>query len=223
MKIGIISDIHANVYGLRAVLEKLKDTDIILCAGDIIGYYTFVNEVFDELRKNKVIFIKGNHDRIFLGDEKTSIKLINDSLKLTREIISKNNLSLLKKAGSVFQTKLGGLRIGLYHESPWGKNFRVYPNFKEFDKFKKIEDGVIILGHTHYPLVKKAGKKIIINPGSCGQPRDNNPKASLAILDTETGKVVLKRVAYDQFPVIEAVRNHQLSQALIDILKRGQS
>ncbi len=70
---------------------------------------------------------------------------------------------------------------------------------------------MIILGHTHYPLVKKVGEKMVINPGSCGQPRDNNPLASAAIFNTKTRKVDIIRVAYDQRPVIEAVKNYRLS------------
>jgi len=221
MKIGIISDIHGNVYGLRAVLEKLKDVDVILCAGDIVGYYPFVNEVFEELKKHRVIFIKGNHDRTFLGEEEMASKVINDSLKVAREIISKENLAWLKKTKPYLRVELDGIKIEIDHESPWNTSERVYPDFSGFEKFNEVNADVIILGHTHYPLVKKVGEKMVINPGSCGQPRDNNPLASAAIFNTKTRKLDIIRVAYDQRPVIEAVKNYGLSDELIDILKRG--
>ena len=64
MKIGVISDIHANIYGLQAVLYELREkrVELILCAGDVVGYYPFVNEVCDLVRQWEIVTVKGNHD-----------------------------------------------------------------------------------------------------------------------------------------------------------------
>lgn len=216
----MISDIHANVYGLRAVLHKLKNADIILCAGDVTGYYTFVNETFDLLAKYKVQFIRGNHDDFLFQKEFPDNPIYQQSINFTRANILPENLQRLKKIPDTKNLALGGMRLKMYHGSPWGMKY-IYPDFADFDHFKSISADVIILGHTHFPMIKKVGKKIIVNPGSCGQPRDNNPRASFALLDTETGKIVIKRVAYNLSPVIGAVKKYQLSQELIDILERG--
>lgn len=222
MKIGVISDIHANIYGLRSVLPKLKGTELILCAGDITGYYPFVNEVFDELEKYNVIFVKGNHDAYLCGDlVKDSRPIEPKSIAYTREHITDINLYKLKNMPIEQDLEFNSVRIAMFHGSPWDKlEEYIYPDFPDFDRFQEVDADVIILGHTHYPMIKQIGERLVINPGSCGQPRDYNPKASLAVLDTLTRKVRIERVPYDVEKVCEAVRKLGFDSKLIDILKR---
>ena len=217
MKIGLISDIHSNVYGLRSVLKKLKNTDIILCAGDLTGYYTFANEVFDEIEKNKIQWIKGNFDDFLF--KSTNNQIIQDSVDYTKKVIKPENLKKLKNAPTDMTLVLDGIRFKVYHGSPWGEE-SVYPDYKNFAKFNKVNADVIILGHTHYPMEKRIGDKIIINPGSCGQPRDYESKASCAIFDTKTRKTKFYRLSYNRRKIISAIKLYGFDQKLIDILKR---
>jgi len=220
MKIGLISDIHSNVYGLRSVLKKLKNTDIILCAGDLTGYYTFVNEIFDEVEENNIRWIKGNFDD-FLFKNTPKNQIIQDSVDYTKKVIKPENLKKLKNAPTDMTLVLDGIRFKVYHESPWGQEY-IYPDFDHFDKFEKVNADVIILGHTHYPMEKLIGDKVIINPGSCGQPRDFEPKVSCAIFDTKTRKTKFYRLNYDRKKVIDQVKLLGLSYELINILKRDR-
>jgi len=223
MKIGFIADIHSNVYGLNSVLKELKKVDIIFCVGDIIGYYTFVNEVFDEIRKRNIHSILGNHDIYLLGKSPASLNSITrTSLEYTRKNISKENLNYLKKIGKgSLNIEIDGLKIKMYHGSPWNEfEEYIYPDFQDFDKFQKIDADLIVLGHTHWPMLKKIGKTIILNPGSCGQPRDYNPKASFAIFNTKTKNIQIKRVSYKIDKVCQAIREASLDKELIKILKR---
>lgn len=219
MLIGIISDIHSNIYGLKAVLHKLQKTDIIICAGDITGYYTFVNEVFTELKNNKIQFIKGNFDN-FLFSDSFKNKIIQESVNYTKNVITLENLELIKNAKTKLSLKIDSKQIKVFHGSPWKIDEYINPNYKSFEKFKLINADLIILGHTHKPMIKKIGQTIIVNPGSCGQPRDYDDRASCAIYDTKTCEVNIFRIKYDYNPIIKAVIRHNLDPKLISILKR---
>ncbi|MBI2577866.1 MAG: YfcE family phosphodiesterase [Candidatus Wildermuthbacteria bacterium] len=225
MKIGIISDPHANLYGLQAVLNELKDADMILCAGDLTGYYTFVNETLDLLREKGVICILGNHDAYIVGLLAVpSNPVILPSLEYTKNHISKENLDYLKslKAGFL-EVAIDRLRVRMYHASPWDEfEEYVFPDYKNFERFREIQADVIILGHTHYPMIHWEGEKLVINPGSCGQPRDYNPQASFAIFDTTTRKAVIKRITYNSEEIRKRAYEESLDPYVIQVLTRTE-
>lgn len=224
MKIGIIADIHSNIYGLQAVLQELENIDTILCAGDIVGYYTFVNEVFDELRKRNIKCILGNHDAYLLGrlDLLSFNPSARASLLFTRDNIAKNNLDYLENIGKAhLDIEIDGLKISIRHGSPWNElEEYIYPDYLKFERFQQIEADLVILGHTHWPMIKRVGKVMVLNPGSCGQPRDYNPQASYAIFDTKTRDVIIKRIEYDVNKVCRGIQQKSLDKELIKILKR---
>jgi len=200
LRLGLISDIHANPYGLKAVLDRLQSCDVILCAGDITGYHTGVNEVFDILEEHDISFILGNHDEYLL---RKSIEDLNPSLrrsiKCTRRQISEGNLEKLREAPLSRGFLFDGLNIAMYHGSPWNLlEGYVYPDHVYFHNFAQIKADLIILGHTHIPFVRGN----VVNPGSCGQPRDYDPRASYGIFQTETAEITLGRVKYDSSKVV---------------------
>jgi predicted phosphodiesterase len=95
------------------------------------------------------------------------------------------------------------------HGSPWDPlNGRIYPDYSNWERFNSCNEDVILIGHTHYPLEKKIGDKIIINPGSVGQPRDGKNGACFAILDISSRKVQFHRVAYNPQRMIEDAQIH---------------
>lgn len=201
MRIGLISDIHSNPYGLEAVLGRLRSCEAILCAGDITGYHTSVNEVFDILEEHDVLFILGNHDEYLLRESVEDLDpLLRRSVEYTRKKISEDNVERLKEAPLLYSGLFDGLRIKMYHGSPWDlMEEYVYPDYAHFDRFEEINADLIILGHTHIPFVRGN----IVNPGSCGQPRDDDPRAAYGILQTETADITLGRVKYDLRKVVE--------------------
>ncbi|MCK4247676.1 MAG: metallophosphoesterase family protein, partial [Methanomicrobia archaeon] len=91
----------------------------------------------------------------------------------------------------------------------------IYPNYPDsyFEMFLKDTD-ILILGHTHIPMVKSIGRKLALNPGAVGQPRDGNPKASMFFLDPVKMKIKEKRVEYN----IEKVRKKIIKNKLPDFL-----
>lgn len=194
MKIAIISDIHGNLAAFRTVWKEVKNYPMILNAGDLTGYYLDINPIIDQVKSAKVKSVLGNHDRfLVLGKLPENInpeiiKPFEDNLKN----ISVKNLAYLKslKPSEIFE--IDGLKIGLYHSSPFLLDEYIYPD-SSLERFIKLDFDVLILGHSHWPMVKKVGKMVIVNPGSVGQPRDYDNCASFAILDTKDKKIEIKR------------------------------
>jgi len=201
MRIGLISDIHANPYGLEAVLGRLRSCEAILCAGDITGYHNSVNEVFDILEEHNILFILGNHDEYLLRKSIEDLHpLLKRSVEYTKRTISEDNLEKLRKAPLHYGGLFDGLRIKMYHGSPWDLlEEYVYPDYAHFEKLEEIDADLVVLGHTHTPFMR--GK--IVNPGSCGQPRDDDPRAAYGVFQTETAELTLGRVKYDLKKVLE--------------------
>lgn len=199
MKIAIISDIHANIYGLKAVLNDGGNFDKIICAGDVTGYYPFVNEVIDELKKNNAFVVRGNHDQYLTQGfaPESANPSVKKSADFTKKIISEDNLTYLKKLPIKLELLIGGKKVFVCHGSPWNLlEERIYPDYSDFKRFLDLDTDIVVLGHTHYPFIKKIGKKIVVNSGSCGQPRDFN-LLSYAIWDTEKNDFEIKRVEWN--------------------------
>ncbi len=222
MKIGIISDIHGNSQGLKKVLSEMKQCDKVLCAGDITGYYPFINESIGLLKKNKVISVLGNHDQYLLYGQapKNANRKVKKSVRLMKKIASNESLNYLKSLPIDLNLLIGKKKILMCHGSPW--NFleeRIYPDFQHFEKFRKVPFDIIILGHTHYPMVRKVGRKIVLNPGSCGQPRDYN-FLSYAIWDTDNNTFENKRLKWNIKGFIEEAKSKGANEKLFEVFNR---
>lgn len=205
MKIAIISDIHGNIDGLNTVLADMGKVDMVLCAGDLTGYYPFVNEVIEMVKKNNIRTIKGNHDLYLINNTvpEDSNESVKQSVELTKKIITKENLEFLKNLPDILDLTIDNKRVLMYHASPWDKfEERIYPDYKNFNKFKDTNADVLILGHTHYPISKQIRRLTLINPGSCGQPRDYN-MLSYVIWDTEKNEFKSIRLKWDIETFIE--------------------
>ena len=220
MRVGLISDAHANVYGLHAALDALKrqSPEWIIFAGDAVGYYPFVNQTIDLLRAEDITCIKGNHDAMLLGEIPVNAERRQQyHLDETAAAIEAHHLDWLRALPAHLQLEIDGKTLAVYHGSPWEPlTGYIYPDHDDFPQFRSVEADFVVLGHTHWQMIHQVGGLKIVNPGSCGQPRDYQPGAAFALLDTGSGDVQLKRVRYDLRPIMEAVSD----PALIDILTR---
>lgn len=190
--IAIISDIHGNYVALMEVLKKIDDMKIntIYCLGDVVGYYSQVNECCDELRKRDVSCVMGNHDWYMIANSFCPrSKSVNDCLKYQREVITKENLDWLSKF-PVFN-RIGP--ISMVHGG-WTNPIDEYLK-PEMDYFAKIDGQYFISGHTHVQSLNYFGEKIYCNPGSVGQPRDGDNRAAFATFEDASFK--LHRVEYN--------------------------
>ena len=195
MKIAVISDIHSNIYALDAVLDDIenRNIDLIACTGDLVGYGTRPNEVINTIRKNKILTIMGNYDdaignyKIVCGcdykdpkdAEKAALSMSFTSSETTDE--NKKYLSSLpKEATLVFNNK----SIRFVNGSTRLINEYLKEGSKEAEEVMgELVEDILVCGHTHIPYAKYYGEKLLVNAGSVGKPKTNNPAANYVIIE----------------------------------------
>lgn len=223
MLIGLLADVHGNVLALQAALRSLAQCQVgqIWVAGDSIGYYPYVNEVVDLLRTSKVTAILGNHEAYFLGRLPISQKRWGDyQLDQVDRTLSQENRAWLAALPGEHHLEIDGFKLSMYHGSPWGVEEYIYPDSQKLAQFAQIEADAVIMGHTHIPMVHREGRVLLVNPGSCGQPRDYQPGTCFGILDTRLRKISLHRIAYDLQPLIKTLESMSYPRAIIEVLTR---
>lgn len=220
-KYAILSDIHGNLHALNAVIDDLEYIDKLILLGDLIDYGMQSNEVVSYIKENfsdKIICnIWGNHERAILtGDFNFfSSERGVESAKFTESQLSDDSKDYLNNKlvnEGKYEFNLDDNNVLAVHGSLndyfWKAIFpdNVNGDYSDYD--------IVLSGHSHYPHVfqkfyevdnpNMRNKKsvLFINPGSVGQPRNHNPNAQYAILDTELMSVDLKSVKY---PVKEAM------------------
>ena len=229
MKIIVMSDIHANITALDAVLASSRRSDAIWCLGDLVGYGPDANECVERVRAlPNLTCLMGNHDAAVSGNK--SITSFNDdagdAILLTRKILTPGNLEYLKSLPATIRTDLAILAHGSPRNPIWEY---VIDSFTALSNFAFFDTQLAAVGHTHVPFlftidalgerthrrmlkadtVIQLKERAILNPGSVGQPRDHDPRASYGILDPDAMTWEIKRVEYD----IQAVQKR--------ILKKG--
>lgn len=192
MKIALISDIHGNYEALYTVLSYLDQLGVseIICLGDIAGYYCQINECCDELQSRKIFSLMGNHDWYLANDEDCPrSNSANVCLKYQQSVISESNKSWLASLRP--QALLGDLNIV---HGGWKDPIDEYV-IPSLEYFSRLSGNLFASGHTHVPCIWEGEGKVYCNPGSIGQPRDGDPRASFAILDKEHFSI--HRIQYD--------------------------
>ncbi len=223
MRIGIIADIHGNRPALSAVLKAMPAVDVLLCAGDVVGYYPDANEVCDILRQSGAGVIRGNHDAYVAGE------LIPDSSKKiayrtdwTREQLSSGNHAWLAALPVEMCFSFGRTRVILRHASPWDEETYLYPDSASAERVRLETNEFLLVGHTHIPMKRPAGDGWLVNPGSVGQPRDYDPRAAYSIIDTASNEVELCRCSYDVMAYQQRLRACGWDEKMVQILTRDK-
>ena len=246
MRILIISDIHANLTAFRAVLEHAQDQwDIIWFLGDLVGYGPDPNECTEELLKHNHIALSGNHDQAVLGN--LDIKSFNREAKYaitwTQEAISSETRSYLE---SLPAKQVEG-DFTLAHASPRYPIWEyILDPVTAAENFNWFQTDYCLVGHTHVPVMFEerlngfrrvnvrppsyargreafalGRERLIINPGSVGQPRDSDPRAAYALLDTEAMTWSYQRVSYPVREVQERMEKCGMPKRLVNRLAYG--
>lgn len=234
MKIGVLSDIHGNVYALEQVLIALKRYEIqkIFILGDLIGYYHHPKLVIELLKEFDCEVIRGNHESLLIdfcsGDEnykETIRKKYGLGHDAVLEQFSLEEMDWLCNLPLVSKIHLNGLNIILAHGSPKNNEQYIYPNTKE-DVLMDVEDknaDFIFIGHTHYPFVYSGKYSQIINVGSVGQSRVVGGVASWGVLDTTNKVYIPQNTPYDVSQLINELESmNDIPSYLINILLRNR-
>lgn len=202
MRVGVISDVHANRVALEAVLDALPDVDALICAGDVIGYNAWPAACIDRLRELEVPTVMGNHDRMLVtGSNFLGNQMARAGVELARDQVSADQEAWL--ADLPDERLLFDERLQLVHGHPEDPDHYTYP--KEFGPDLLDAAPVLVLGHTHIQGYEETEGGLILNPGSVGQPRDGDPRAAYAVIDLDDLSVELHRVPYDIDAVREAI------------------
>lgn len=224
MRIGLISDVHANVIALEAVLDELarSGVDVIYNAGDLIGYYPYPNETIEMLRQRKVISIRGNHDRSVLDDDTFRMNpMASSAISWTAMELSESSRSYLRSLNDGTDFLVGNMRCSMHHGSPEDEDEYIFEDDADQRLLDLCWSKLLILGHTHVPFVKHLERGHIVNPGSVGQPRDGDPRSSYMIFDSTKSVFENRRVKYDIVSVQKAVLEAGLPRSLADRLSHG--
>ncbi|MBR0847041.1 metallophosphoesterase family protein [Bradyrhizobium diazoefficiens] len=203
MTIAFISDIHGNFEALKAVLAEIDRMRVseIVCVGDVVGYYSQVNECCEELRRRGVQSVLGNHDwYLGYGGYCTRSKSVNECLAYQRKVITSDNLDWLK----TFRVHMQVGDAQIVHGG-WEDPIDEYLRAPTTEYFERLQGQVFVSGHTHVQSLHRFGERTYCNPGSVGQPRDGDPRAAFATFDGKT--FALHRVEYNMqmvFDLMEA-------------------
>ena len=185
MRIGIVSDVHANGAGLATALERMGDVDMLLCAGDIVEEFRFSNEAIELLRDRDAVCVRGNHDAGLLSPHGERAR--------AGDGVRPDLVDYLAGLPWSVDLEIDGKRLVLAHASPCAPhNQYVWRGSSELKRIAEIDADFVVIGHTHAQLVERVGRVQVINPGSVGQARDhsNGRMLSYAVLDTHSGEVV---------------------------------
>jgi putative phosphoesterase len=231
VKLALLSDIHGNHYALKAVLNAVrhKNIDTLMIAGDFVGYYFWPVEVFKLLKSWHIVAVRGNHDRMLedaANDQKYLLKMCKKygtGLSIALDHLDEKMVEWLTHLPDSLEYKTKGGTILLCHGSPWDGDEYVYPDSESesLNRYASLDVKWVVQGHTHYPMYQRIDGVTLINPGSVGQPRNRQPGAQWALLDTD-----LQKVEYfcEQYNVIEVVKEskkrHPEIPYLANILER---
>jgi putative phosphoesterase len=229
-RLFLISDVHANAPALRAVLEAIPRDALILCAGDIVGYYMNPNDVCVMLRDRGVLCIQGNHDDyVVSGQALTPDRDAKYMTSWTRAELSAENFQWLKSLPLEIEFRLPPLgdetqsaRLRLVHGSIFSMEDRLYPD-TPLDEFTDENCDIIVGGHTHHPMARHSGKTLFVNPGSVGQPRNWKPGAAFAVLNTLDNSVEFKSVTYEIAHYVSHLKEAGFPTEMADVLTREPS
>jgi putative phosphoesterase len=204
MRILLVADIHANWQALQAITEP---HDVCLFLGDLVEYGVEASSCIDWVRRKATHSIRGNHDHGLVQNVAVPPRggfryLTGVTRTLTRELLNEDDMRFLSRLPASLTVTLDDTRFLLVHATPRDPLDEYAPPDVEFWKrrLQDVDADVICVGHTHQPYVLEVGEKLVINPGSVGQPRDGDPRASYAVIEDFT--VELKRIEY---PIEETV------------------
>lgn len=240
-KITIFGDIHGNLPALEAVFADMEKRGLenLYCLGDLVGYGTFPNEVIQMVRELNIPTIMGNYDQGVGQDSDdcgcayktdTARKMGEQSIAWSNRNTTSENKAYLRTLTDYIPLRLNNLKVLLVHGSPRKINEYLYEDRPDAG-LERIRDGidadVLVCGHTHLPYHKilPDGRQIV-NAGSVGKPKDDNPDACYVVLSVEDQQLQVDfiRVPYDVERVATAVEAADgMPDAFAQMLREGRS
>ncbi len=246
MRYLVLSDIHANLEALEAVLEAARDIpyERLLVLGDLIGYGANPNEVVDRVRDLAPhAVIRGNHDKVGAGLEPSDAfnAVARTAIRWTYEALSDDNRDWLADlpAGPVVVDDL----LEICHGTPQDEDMYVFDDGDVLRSMQAASRRLCLFGHTHVQVGYRLANQsltletadlrrplhipighghYLINPGSVGQPRDGDPRAAFGVYDAHVQAVEIYRTQYPIERTQARIREAGLPEALAQRLMIGR-
>jgi len=247
MKVAVISDIHANRQAFEATLEAVAASDAteLWCLGDLVGYGADPDACVELAREHVAVCLAGNHDMAVTGEIPLDEFSRGASLaaQWTRDVIAPDNLEFLRGLRPEGREQAGGEPLGLYHASPRDPVWEYVLSALLAELCLNSQSNrICLIGHSHVALSferregslatgepRRAGVRLdigegdwLLNPGSVGQPRDGDPRASWMLLDLDGMDAHFQRSEYDIAGAAAAIRAARLPDSLAERLEYGQ-
>lgn len=233
MRILVISDLHANWPALEAVLGA-EPFDHLVVVGDLVSYGPHPREVVAWVRDHAAATVRGNHDDALANGSDcrcapASKPLAEATRAVHRRLLQPEDTQFLGSLPQTASLRAADQTFFAVHASPRDHLYRYTLTPQATEKHIRREVAglradYVPLGHTHLPMIRRLGRRTVVNPGSVGRPRDGDPRASYAVI--EDGDVVLKRIAYDVERTIRDLRAlpvpTQIADGLVFILRMGR-
>jgi diadenosine tetraphosphatase ApaH/serine/threonine PP2A family protein phosphatase len=242
MRYAVISDIHANLEALAAVLKDIEkqSVDQVICLGDVIGYGVDPVPCIDLVEKHCAIKLKGNHEAAALGEVSTDH--YNPAARISAEWTRAHLTDTARNIISAYVMEHEEPGIYFVHASPLEPTtWRYVLNVDEAGTgIACMPQRIGFNGHTHLPMIFASYKKspirqtighsfcpdpetrYLVNVGAVGQPRDNDPRASYAIFDTVEEEITFRRIEYDVKTTQDKMIQAELPELLIARLSAGR-
>jgi diadenosine tetraphosphatase ApaH/serine/threonine PP2A family protein phosphatase len=241
-RVAVISDVHANWHALEAVLAAIatEEPDELWCLGDLVGYGPRPNPCCTTVREGTALCLAGNHDLGVLGrldlEEFAPDAVV--SAEWTRGVLDPDARAFLESLSPAARRD----GVELFHASPRDPVWDYVLSAEAAQAaFELTEEPLVLVGHSHVPLAIAevdgsmagglapegteaelgTGARLLLNPGSVGQPRDGDPQAAWLLLDFEGGRAAFRRVPYPVERTQEEIRERGLPVALAERLGRG--
>ena len=212
VRVAMISDVHANLPALDAVLADIERQCAarIFCAGDLVGQGPHPNQVVSRIRKAGIPSILGNQEIEVRTLAKRAQPDPKRHMLWTCAVLKQKNREFLLGLPADLELEIEGVGILIVHGSPQGSLDAMYPSLTRetlrawFPAGARRPD-VLVGGHTHVPFARAVDGMLVVNAGTVGRPLDGDPRASWALLDFEGGRARarIRRVGY---PVERTVR-----------------
>jgi len=241
LRVAVLSDIHANLHGLEAVLEAIDadPPDELWCLGDLVGYGPRPNEVVELVRERAQLCLVGNHDLGVLG------RLDLDEFSHDAAAVARWTRTVLLDESRTFleglEPQAKAERAELFHASPRDPVWEyVISEETALAALEMTVSPLVLVGHSHIALsvalangdlngaVAPEGTEArlddarwLLNPGSVGQPRDGDPRAAWLELDFGAGRARFRRAPYDIERTQAELRERDLPEALAERLGHG--
>jgi putative phosphoesterase len=240
MRVAVLSDIHSNLPALEAMLAAIGEVDVVWHLGDVVGYGPHPDEVVDRLRELDAIGVRGNHDAAVLGG--LEIEWFNPEARRAIEWTDRRIGPATRAWLEALPEQLVLAEMTLVHGSARSPiEEYVTSGISARASFELLTTPYLLHGHTHVPVawrmdgdrIEALGpshgselaldeRPLLLNPGSVGQPRDGDPRASALVLDMEARRALWLRADYPVASVQAAIRAAGLPRPLADRLAWGQ-